>query len=107
MRTSQRAVAVAILSFSVAVAPVAAQERMSPGFSVPVSSTVSRYLQAEGNVAPAATKSVAPKQARAQQQSNPGGGGLGTGAKVGIWLGAIAIGSVWAYKTFSVTRGTD
>ena len=106
MRTSRRAVAVAILSFVVAVAPVAAQERMSPGFSVPVSSTVSRYLQAETPGAPAATSPAAPKQARAQQ-TNPDKGGLGTGAKVGIWLGAIAIGGVWAYKTFSVTRGTD
>jgi hypothetical protein len=107
MRTSRRAVAVAILSFVVAAAPVAAQERLSPGFSVPVSSTVTRYLHAERQVAPATAKATAPKRARAQQQTNPGGGGLGTGAKVGIWLGAIAIGSVWAYKTFSVTRGTD
>jgi hypothetical protein len=107
MRKFQRAVAVAILSFFGAVAPVAAQERMSPGFSVPVSSTVSRYLQAEAQAAPAAAKSAAPKHARAQQQGNPSGGGLGTGAKVGIWLGALVIGSIWAYKTFSVTRGTD
>lgn len=107
MRTTRRAVAVAILSLSVGVAPVAAQERLSPGFSVPVSSTVTRYLQAEAHVAPAAAKPVAPKRAKAHQQPNPGGGGLGTGAKIGIWLGAIAIGSVWAYKTFSVTRGTD
>jgi hypothetical protein len=106
MRTSRRAVAVAILSFSVTVAPVAAQESMSPGFSVPVSSTVSRYLQAEGHVAQVAT-TPAPKQSGAQQQTNPGRGGLGTGAKVGIWLGAVVIGSIWAYKTFSVTRGTD
>jgi hypothetical protein len=106
MRTSRRAVAVAILSFSVGVAPVAAQERVSPGFSVPVSSTVSRYLQAETQAVPVATRLAAQKQPRAQQ-SKPDGGGLGTGAKVGIWLGAIVIGSVWAYKTFSVTRGTD
>jgi hypothetical protein len=106
MRTSRRVVAVAVLSFFVAVAPVAAEEPLSPGFSVPVSSTVSRYLQAEAQVAPVATKSAAPRQARAQQ-TKPDGGGLGTGAKVGIWLGAIVVGSVWAYKTFSVTRGTD
>ena len=107
MRTSRRAVAFAILSFVVAAAPVAAQERMSPGFSVPVSSTVTRYLHAEAQVAPAAAKPAAPKRTRAQAQPDPGGKGLGTGAKVGIWLGAIVIGGVWAYKTFSVTRGTD
>jgi hypothetical protein len=107
MRTTRRAVAVAILSLSLGVAPVAAQERLSPGFSVPISSTVTRYLQAETQVASVAPAPVAPKRTRAQAQADPGGKGLGTGAKVGIWLGAIAIGSVWAYKTFSVTRGTD
>jgi hypothetical protein len=106
MRTSRRAVAVAILSFVVAAAPVSAQERTSPGFSVPVSSTVTRYLQAETPVAPVIAK-AAPKRTRAQAQADPGGKGLGTGAKVGIWLGALVVGGVWAYKTFSVTRGTD
>jgi hypothetical protein len=44
---------------------------------------------------------------RVQQQQPPSGGGLGKGAKISIWLGAVAIGTVWAWKTFSVTRGTD
>jgi hypothetical protein len=36
-----------------------------------------------------------------------GGRGMNTAAKAAIWIAAIGVTSVWAYKTFSVTRGTD
>jgi hypothetical protein len=111
MRKIQRAVAVAILScFIPAAIPAASAEPASSGFTVPINSTVSRYLAGEqgAELLPVRANQPAAKRARvAKQQTNPGGGGLGTGAKIGIWLGAVVIGSVWAYKTFSVTRGTD
>jgi small nuclear ribonucleoprotein (snRNP)-like protein len=35
------------------------------------------------------------------------GPNLSTRAKTAIWLAAVTVVIVWAYKTFSVTRGTD
>jgi hypothetical protein len=42
-----------------------------------------------------------------QPQVGGGGGGMPVAAKAAIWVGAVAVAGVWAYKTFSVTRGTD
>ena len=49
-----------------------------------------------------------PEAAAAQAPAGSGGGRhLGVAAKTAIWIAAITVTSAWAYKTFSVTRGTD
>jgi hypothetical protein len=49
-----------------------------------------------------------PERAPAAAAAQSGGGrGLSNAAKAAIWVTAISVASVWAYKTFSVTRGTD
>lgn len=32
---------------------------------------------------------------------------MGAATKAAIWIAAVTVTGVWAYKTFSVTRGTD
>ena len=52
-----------------------------------------------------------PLRQRAERQAAPAQSGgerrLSTAAKAAIWIGAGTVASIWAYKTFSVTRGTD
>jgi hypothetical protein len=45
--------------------------------------------------------------ARAAQNAPPAGGPkVGTAAKTAIWVAVVVVGTAWAYKTFSETRGT-
>ena len=46
------------------------------------------------------TREAAPAQSGGERR-------LSTAAKAAIWIGAGTVAGVWAYKTFSVTRGTD
>lgn len=42
-----------------------------------------------------------------KQTTKPADSHFGKGAKTAIWLTAATVGSYWAWKTFSCTRGTD
>lgn len=55
--------------------------------------------------------SLPPLRQRAERAAAPAQSGgerrLSSAAKAAIWIGAGTVAGIWAYKTFSVTRGTD
>jgi hypothetical protein len=108
MRMSTKLVAIAILFSLVptlaAASPDAASTASTPARTGPSIRASVDALRQSPTVVLVANRPE--RSAKADAQSG-GARGMSTAAKAAIWIAAVSIGSVWAYKTFSVTRGTD
>jgi hypothetical protein len=82
-------------------APVAQPAASAPAPSIRASLESLRH-------SPLVLAPARPAAAAAQAPAQSGGGRhLSGAAKAAIWIAAVTVTSAWAYKTFSVTRGTD
>ena len=114
MRKSMKLVALAVLF---AVAPGGASAWAAPAsdaklaVTAPAPAPPAAGPSIRASVEALRHASLPPLRQRAEREAAPAQSGgerrLSSAAKAAIWIGAGTVAGIWAYKTFSVTRGTD
>lgn len=114
MRKSTKLVALAVLfalAPGVASAWAAPASDARPVVTAPAPAPPAAGPSIRASVEALKHVSLPPLRQRAEREAAPAQSGgerrLSSAAKAAIWIGAGTVAGVWAYKTFSVTRGTD
>jgi hypothetical protein len=111
MRKSLKLVALAVLfSFPGGVVTASAapsSDATAPAVVAPAPATKAPSIRASIEAVGRSSIVLMRTQPDTAPPQSGGGRHLSGAAKAAIWIAAISVTSAWAYKTFSVTRGTD